>query len=198
MTTAGKTCSDCGAELRGSFWKLWHSSEHNCENNECTNVLCKDCHGKHPLAVVKEGDPVDIDHAVLKKFCRICFRQKSFLDFEHTYDRIDGNSGTIFVFVHGGSGSRAMFLEHAKELKARYGHGSILLDLPGHGTLVETPLSPDSCSETLGNVLRECGIKADSPEKIIYVGGSLGAYVGFRLLDDLKEVFDGAVLMDCG
>jgi pimeloyl-ACP methyl ester carboxylesterase len=91
-----------------------------------------------------------------------------------------------------------MFLEHAKELKARYGHGYVLLDLPGHGSLVEKPLTPDSCAETLGKVLRECGIKADSSEKIIYVGGSLGAYLGFRLLDNFKDIFDAAVLMDCG
>lgn len=34
--------------------------------------------------------------------------------------------------------------------------------------------------------------------KTIYVGGSLGAYIGFYVLDKLKERFCGAVLMDCG
>jgi pimeloyl-ACP methyl ester carboxylesterase len=150
------------------------------------------------LTSVKDGDPVDVEHAILKNYCRGCFRQKSVLDFERTFEFIRGESGTIFVFVHGGSGSRTMFLEHAKELNVRYGHGYVLLDLPGHGSLVGTPLTPDSCAETFGNVLQECGIKADSPEKIIYVGGSLGAYLGFRLLDDFRDTFDGAVLMDCG
>jgi pimeloyl-ACP methyl ester carboxylesterase len=93
-----------------------------------------------------------------------------------------------------------MFHAHATELNKRYGYGSILLDLPGHGTLadVDTPLTLESCATTLEKVLTECNITAQSKEKIIYVGGSLGAYVGFYLLSRFKGIFDGAVLMDCG
>jgi pimeloyl-ACP methyl ester carboxylesterase len=141
----------------------------------------------------------DLQHAILKKYCKSCFQNKSTLNFDRTYDVLEGTSGTIFVFVHGGSGCRAMFQAHAAELQQRFGHGSILLDLPGHGSLVETPLSLSSCAETLGDILKECGITEKKPDrKVIYVGGSLGAYVGFYLLQHFQEVLDGAILMDCG
>jgi pimeloyl-ACP methyl ester carboxylesterase len=180
--------------------------------------LCTTCFHKHPLFVVpplEDNDPNDISKGKIHRFCKACFQEKSSLDFSRTYDRINAAaappsspetekeisiSNTIFVFVHGGSSSRALFHAHAKELKERFGHGSILLDLPGHGSLadVDIPLNLESCAKTLEAVLTECNITAQSNEKIIYVGGSLGAYVGFYLLGQFKDVFDGAVLMDCG
>jgi pimeloyl-ACP methyl ester carboxylesterase len=141
----------------------------------------------------------DLQHAILEKYCKSCFQNKSTVNFDRTYDVVEGTSGTIFVFVHGGSGCRAMFQAHAAELQQRFGHGSILLDLPGHGSLVETPLSLATCAETLGNVFKECGIMdRKSDRKVIYVGGSIGAYIGFYLLQQFQEVVDGAILMDCG
>lgn len=108
--------------------------------------------------MVPDPEPNDLDHAILKKYCKSCFQNKSTINFDGTNDIIEGTSDTTFVFVHGGSGSRAMFQAPAAELKQRLGHGSILLDLPGHGSLVETPLSLSSCAETLGEVLNKCGI----------------------------------------
>jgi pimeloyl-ACP methyl ester carboxylesterase len=36
------------------------------------------------------------------------------------------------------------------------------------------------------------------PSKTIYVGNSLGAYIGFYILNKLDDSFAGAILMDCG
>lgn len=89
-----------------------------------------------------------------------------------------------------------MFSQHALELQTKYGHSSLLLDLPGHGALVDTPLDLDSCAETLEKVLQE--IDTSNAKKLVYVGGSLGAYIGFVLLVKFQDRFHGAVLMDCG
>lgn len=143
----------------------------------------------------------DLNRATIKLFCKSCFQDKSVIDFTKTHDTIEGmkDDCVTFVFVHGGSASRALFRAHATELRARYGHGSILLDLPGHGSLVETPLSLESCATTLSSVLKECGLAEKNPDaKVIYVGGSLGAYIGFDLLAKFQDLFDGAILIDCG
>jgi predicted alpha/beta-fold hydrolase len=210
-----KTCTDCASPL-GRSWKFWDKNDYACgeavSGGKAANAdticqenvrLCTTCFHRHPLFVVCEGnDPNDITKGKIHGFCKARFQAKSTLDFSRTYDRIDAatNSRTIFVFVHGGSSSRAMFHAHATELNRRHGHGSILLDLPGHGTLADfdTPLTLESCATTLEKVLAECNITAQSKEKIIYVGGSLGAYVGFYLLARCNDIFDGAVLMDCG
>ena len=173
--------------------------------------MCTKCYNRHPLMVVPDagGEVHDPSKGTVYRFCTERFQQKSTLNFDldRTFDHIepinskssgDNSSSTIFVFVHGGGASRAMFRAHATDLKDRYGHASILMDLPGHGTLVDKPLTLESCATTMASVLKECGISASSKQKIIYVGGSLGAYIGFYLLEQFKDIFDGAVLMDCG
>ena len=148
--------------------------------------------------------------ARIQSFCMSCFQRLSVLDFTKSYDVIEPpadakKSGVTLVFVHGGGGSRAMFRPHARELMARHGHRCILLDLPGHGSLAEVELTLDTCWQELKTVLEENRIireedgKRENPrEKIVYVGGSLGAYIGFYLLEEFKGVFNSAVLMDCG
>ena len=72
---------------------------------------------------------------------------------------------------------------------------SILIDLPGHGTLVDKPLTLDSCVKTVKDVLdKEC---TDS-SKIVYIGASLGAYIGFHILSKLQHKFTSSILLDCG
>lgn len=204
------SCTDCGKKLRRNWWAFWDSEVgRSCEGGEdCQAVLCKACHNMHPLLAVDDTsndvtDKNDLSRAKAKKLCTGCFRKHSTLDFEHTYTKISGDSDTTFVFVHGGGACRELFRGHAEELKQRYGHGSILLDLPGHGSLVETILTLESCCSTVSCVLKECGLIDDrsnskSENKIIYIGGSLGAYVGFYILDNMKDIFDGAILIDCG
>lgn len=109
----------------------------------------------------------------------------------------DDDSQIVWVFVHGASASKQMFRAHAEEMKKRFGHSSILVDLPGHASLVDTPLTLESCVTTMESVLKECESWTKG-QKLIYVGGSLGAYIGFYLVDKLQDRFVGAVLMDCG
>lgn len=91
-----------------------------------------------------------------------------------------------------------MFLPHAKYLSKR-GYRSILIDLPGHGTLVETKLTLDECVATVQSILnKEFSNVISSSQKIIYIGGSLGAYIGFYILSKLNNKFASAVLIDCG
>ena len=53
--------------------------------------------------------------------------------------------------------------------------------------------------DTLGDVLTKCGITERTPDQnVIYIGGSLGALVGFYLCDMFQHVLDGAILIDCG
>ena len=197
-------CTDCGAQTKQSLWTFWKKGEYGCDREGCTSHLCESCHNKHPLFVPSSDDAMlqsDLNRATLKKFCKACFQEKSTIDFSTTYDAIQGmaNSNVTFVFVHGGSGSREMFKPHATELRERYGHGSVLLDLPGHASLVEMPLSLESCADTLETVVNECDLVKRKPgHKLVYVGGSLGAYIGFYLLDKFQDTFDGAILIDCG
>ena len=87
-----------------------------------------------------------------------------------------------------------MFHPHAKQL-SKQGYRSILIDLPGHGTLVDAKLTLDGCVDTVQSILhKEC----TSSQKIIYIGGSLGAYIGFYILEKLNAQFAAAVLIDCG
>jgi pimeloyl-ACP methyl ester carboxylesterase len=144
-----------------------------------------------------------VKNGAVQRHCRNCFREKSTIDFGTDVVVVDGTSGVTFVYGHGGGGSRQMFAEHAREINRRHGHGAVLFDWPGHATQVETPLTLESCAQALQKALEASSClqkRKDDPSnnKIIYVGGSLGAYVGFYLLDTFRDTFDGAVLVDCG
>lgn len=132
-------------------------------------------------------------------FCKTCFQEVSILDYSKTYDDFlpdpNNNNQLTLLMVHGGGGSRAMYRAHIEKLVLK-GYRCISIDLPGHGTLVDTPLTLDSCVEATLKVYKECGLK---PETTIYVGASLGAYIGFYILDKMpKPSFCGAILIDCG
>ena len=211
------TCTDCNGPLGRSpvasvFFYATNPNDHNCENptnKDCQARLCKDCHGKRPLLLLAlnnndnsgDTDGDDFDKTALKRLCKTCHEELSTVDYAggKPYTIVDGgNTGkAVFVFVHGASATRQMYYYHALELKETYGHSSILLDLPGHGTLVETPLTLQSATETVQSVLQENKSLTEN-KKLIYVGTSLGAYIGFFCLGQLQGTFDGAVLMDCG
>jgi len=201
-------------------------NNHPCDIKKCSARLCTSCYGRHPLLLPKTSDDenkekkntthqygIPYSDCDMKHLCKSCFRENSNLDFSSSYHRIEHDddahkSNVTFVFVHGGSSNQQMFHHHALQFKEKFGHSSVLLDLPGHGTLVETPLTIDACDVQLGRVLTECGLivkngdgkytKTNSDQKLVYVGGSLGAYVGFHVLDTYQSIFDGAVMMDCG
>lgn len=163
------TCADCGSALGRSLFTLWEANDYPCMNTEkpCQAHLCAVCINKHPLYTVPQaqGKPYKLEYSQVNKFCNPCFQEKSVVDFSRTYDTIEGSSGVIFVFVHGGAGCRGLFQPHAQELNQRFGHGSILLDLPGHASMLHTELSLDSCVETVASVLKASGITKGSKEK---------------------------------
>ena len=190
------SCTDCQAPVGRSLWSIWEKNDYGCEaSSPCQHRLCAACYGKHPL-LQSLGDDGTVKH-----HCLACFRQVSTLDFSRTYDTVEGsdskNDGVVFVFVHGASGCRQMFRPHAEDLRERFGYSSILMDLPGHGTRVEEPLTLESCCKTMEGILKECESWTKGM-KLVYVGGSLGGYIGFYLLEKLQGKFHGAVLMDCG
>lgn len=168
-------------------------------------VIDKETAGRYALIPFDKSNPDNkAANEITKKseaysYSKESFQDVSTLDFSRTYDVVEPAEGTTasgvaFVLVHGGGGSRAMFRPHA-ELLSQRGHRCVLLDLPGHGTLVDTPLTLDSCAETVKSVLEK---ETASAKKTIYVGGSFGAYTGFYTLDKLADKFDGAVMIDCG
>jgi len=139
-------------------------------------------------------------HSYTKK----CFQEVSTLDFSRTYDIVEPNSttassGITMVMVHAMGSSRQMFQAHAKILAAEKGHRCILVDLPGHGTMVDTKLTLDSCADTVKFILDENqqSLKL-TKANTMYVGVSFGAYTGFYTMDKLKDRFGGAIMMDCG
>ena len=193
-------CADCQRNF-GCF-----SSGAACA--KCGTLICKTCANTHVLIPFDDQNPRESNNVKinnkLQSFCKSCFQDSSVLDFSKTFDVLEptpstdstSTSMTNLLFVHGGGGSRAMFRPHARVMAEKYGYRCILMDLPGHGTLVETPLSPDSSADAVFNVLSENNLKPE--DKIIYIGGSLGAYLGFHILQIHQQYFQGAILLDCG
>jgi pimeloyl-ACP methyl ester carboxylesterase len=191
---------------------------------KCEKLLCSTCAARYPLIPVpeagggnanndKDKDDGPIKATDVRPYCKGCFQETSVLDFARSYDVIEPTGATTtttttttFLMVHGGGGSRAMFRPHAEILSGMTGgpgggtkYRSVLLDLPGHGTMADTPLTLDGCVDAVLSVIRAEGL---DPARTVYVGGSLGAYLGFYILDrlraDHKISVAGAVLMDCG
>lgn len=189
-------CEECDTKL-GCF-----SGTKACE--KCEKILCSKCAGRYPLVpfdATKPDESNDLSkNGTAKSYCKECHRQTSILDYSRTYDVVNPSSGAkaeataSFVIVHGGGGTRAMFRAYAKVF-AEKGYRSVLLDMPGHGSLVETPLTLENCAKTVQDILDREHLDM---KNTVYVGASLGAYTGFYVLEKLKDRFCGAVLMDCG
>jgi pimeloyl-ACP methyl ester carboxylesterase len=231
------SCTSCNCTLRPGL--LFGDKVFTCESSAacCPNVLCKTCFVQRPLLIVPDtksnsvdddnhGGRNDLNAGRIKRLCRTCFESQSTLNYATTYDYQPSRSGTTFVFTHAASGCRRMFASYADYLHTHHQHGYLLIDLPGHGTCVDLPLSLESCVEHVREILSVCRLflldknaAAASPERLIYVGASLGAYVGFHVLAELlkdeknnnnnkedvgppqqhpRRLFHGAVLMDCG
>ena len=185
------TCVAYDTAFRGG---VCGEKANTCEAADCDASLCKTCFAQHPLWVSETND---LQNGQVQRFCPSCFQARSTLSFERSFDSTASSSGTTFLFVHGASACREMFRPHATALHEQHGHGYILMDLPGHGTLTDdVKLTLESCVSTTKSVIESCGLP--ETEKLVYVGGSLGAYVGFYVLHELKDKFDGAVLLDCG
>ena len=195
------TCDDCQVQIKGRLFGLLKPLSTLCANDNCSKNLCGECSGNHALIPFKENEePLPIIKASIKSYCKPCFRDISLLDYSKTYDVVEPTGGTdentvTLLWVHGGGSSRLMFRRHAP-LLAKKNYRSILIDMPGHGTLVDTTtLTLDECVQTVTRILdsENC-----DTSRTIYIGASLGAYTGFHVLSRLNDRFSGAVLMDCG
>ena len=176
---------------------------------KCSTSICSKCANEFVLIPFDETKPEEESNdlkknGTLSSYCKDCYREVSVLDYSRSYDDYkpsSSNSGspttamTTFLMVHGGGGSRAMFRPHAQEL-VKKGYRCILMDLPGHGTQVEVPLTLEACVEATSKIYRDCELDGSTT---IFVGASLGAYIGFYILDTMPtKSFCGAVMMDCG
>jgi pimeloyl-ACP methyl ester carboxylesterase len=112
------------------------------------------------------------------------------------------SADVIYIFVHGAGGSRAMFREHAAAITARVPHcGTVLLDLPGHGARHAEPCNALACIDEVLRVARNAkASRGDQAPRLIYVGGSLGGYVGMEAmkLAEFATLFDAAAILGCG
>ena len=194
ISTDPSSCADCQRSF-GCF-----SSPTACP--KCEKLLCSTCAGVYALVVFDPDNPDDSNDLSknfdVKSFCKSCFQATSVLDFSKTEDVVVPTkpNGITLILTHGGGGNRAMFRPHSKILAEKYGYTCIMPDLPGHGTLVDVPLSPDACADTILKILHEHNLKPG--DKTIYIGASFGAYSGFHILHKHQEYFKGAILLDCG
>ncbi|KAL7528797.1 hypothetical protein ACHAWF_002709, partial [Thalassiosira exigua] len=195
-------CSDCASKLGRGWFGLGKVRSDAC--TKCQKTLCLQCAGDQALIPFDENvEPLPLEKSSIKSYCRSCFKDVSVLDFGKSYDIIEPPSTAVdpdkpsitLLWAHGGGASRALFRPHASALTSK-GYRSVLFDLPGHGTMVDTSLTLDSCVEAVMRILDETCSR--TPSKLVYVGGSLGAYIGFHILGRLKERFAGAILLDCG
>lgn len=167
----------------------------------CDKVLCRKCAGDNALIPFDPQDPEGSNDIAKNNnaltHCKDCFKRVSALDFSKTFDVCEPCTGTdagiALLMVPGGGSSRNVFLPHAREL-SKIGCRSILVDLPGHGTLVDTPLTLDNCVETVQQILKSEDCHASMT---MCVRASFGACVGFHILDKLADSFAGATLTDC-
>ena len=74
-----------------------------------------------------------------------------------------------------------MFEPHAKFLAGK-GFRSILIDLPGHGTLMDETLSLQNCKDTVHKIRKEY-----CTEPPIIIGGSFGGAIIMEMMNDYPE-----------
>ncbi|KAI8904787.1 hypothetical protein EDD86DRAFT_277969 [Gorgonomyces haynaldii] len=128
-----------------------------------------------------------------QSFCKKCFKKLCNLDFSVHEVVLGPKEAKTIVFVHGGGGCRNMFAHHARLLSKDY--RCVLVDLPGHGTRMEEPLSLQTAIQVIVDTTRK---HASPNHPKIYVGGSLGGYIGMELLGQHPKLFDAAVITMCG
>ncbi|KAJ2986939.1 hypothetical protein HDV02_006434 [Globomyces sp. JEL0801] len=167
----------------------WTQSLYECKKPGCGERFCSNC-----LNYALSNDQTD-NH--IKSFCKSCFIRLSSLDYTKSVEVIglERGEGPSIVFVHGAGGCRTMFSIHARKLSSKY--RCILMDLPGHGSLMDTPLSLESAINTILSVTKEYASDYNG-KKPIYVGASLGGYIGMELLGSHPDVFSKAAILMAG
>lgn len=74
------------------------------------------------------------------------------------------------VFLHAEGFSRRMFREHAEALTAK-GYRCVMVDLPGHGALIDEEFTVRNCLKVIGQTLSQHCLTSPVP----VVGCSLAA-----------------------
>ncbi|RHY47621.1 hypothetical protein DYB26_012664 [Aphanomyces astaci] len=182
-TPAPSVCPDCQKHLGA-----WFNRGTACAL--CSRVCCATC-----LDFALYTDPTTIS-----SMCKACFTSKWALDMTQHVEvfgpSIQESAGPAVVLVHGGGGCRSMFIPLAKSLAA-VNVRCVLVDLPGHGSRMDELLTLDSAIAVIleGAALAGTWRGDVAP---VYVGGSLGGYIGMELLGQHPTMFSKAVILMCG
>ncbi len=102
----------------------------------------------------------------------------------------------IVIVTHGfGSSKESPTAQMMLEALPKAGYGAVALDLPGHGTheSYDTPLSIESCLDTLSAVESYLISEYDFP-RIYYFSSSFGAYLTLLYLASRRHTGDKAFL----
>eukprot|EP01125_Pyxidicula_operculata_P015385 TRINITY_DN5213_c0_g1_i2.p1 TRINITY_DN5213_c0_g1~~TRINITY_DN5213_c0_g1_i2.p1 ORF type:complete len:280 (-),score=23.84 TRINITY_DN5213_c0_g1_i2:221-1060(-) len=171
-------CRRCDTEF------TFINRRHHCRN--CGLIFCGDCSNFFLLPPNKSG-PENV-----ARMCLSCFKNVSSIDFDSNYDLSGPSDGIVLLMVHGGSASRKMWHYHIAEWSKHFKCYSI--DLPGHGSLMEKQLSMDIACDYISAFIEKNIID----KKVIYVGASLGGYIGMELIGRYPHLFHAAVIVDAG
>ncbi|KAJ3260863.1 hypothetical protein HK103_007426 [Boothiomyces macroporosus] len=87
-------------------------------------------------------------------------------------------------------GNRKMFVEHARQLTEYH---CVLIDLPGHGSRMDEALGLESAIKVIIDTVKD-HTNIFNGIKPVYVGGSLGGYIGMELLGRHPDLFSAAVI----
>lgn len=114
----------------------------------------------------------------------------------------DQDSNMTVIFAHREGFSRVSFRAHAKYLAEKYGHRSILMDYPGHGSRWNEDCTAKNCVNAVREVLQKYDIRnaveAESMgQKTVFVSSSWGGTMACHVMTELKEYFSGVVLDSC-
>lgn len=161
----------------------------------CGRSFCSKCLN---YAVMTEAEAKKGEAGQVVSFCKACFKRHSSLDFD-AHEEVQGpgpGEAPAVVYVHGGGSCRVMFRQHAQALASK-GLRCVLLDLPGHGSRMEEPLSMQSAVQSITDTIRRLAPPCRAV-KPVYVGGSLGGYIGMELLGQEPELLSAAIITMCG
>uniref|UniRef100_A0A6B2L9Q0 FYVE-type domain-containing protein n=1 Tax=Arcella intermedia TaxID=1963864 RepID=A0A6B2L9Q0_9EUKA len=159
--------------------------KHHCR--ACGKIFCNDCCNFYTLPPDKHN------MEDITRYCEECFiNYRSSLNFNATFDVIGPEEGPAAILVHGGSTCRAMWSYHVKEW-SKYMR-CYCIDLPGHGSLMHQKLSMDAAVDYIIKFVTDT-----IPQKpVLYIGGSLGGYIGMEVIGKRSDLFYAAVIADAG
>lgn len=195
-TAASEAAASCCSGCQTSF-SLFRR-KHLCpvDRGGCGQALCSSCLS---YAVLTEEEAKKKgSKGVISTLCKSCFIKHSVLDFTVTEDVLGPSAGEAptVVYVHGGGGCRAMFRDHAKAMAAK-GMRCVLLDLPGHGSRLGQPLTTATAIQTIADTINKHAPPCRGV-KPIYIGGSLGGYLGMEFLGQHPDLVSAAVILMAG